>query len=135
MPLPLKIFQISDVCLLDASTETGARNERRLCAAYCNLSTSGFEVIHGLLDRVMLMAAVPLNIYKSDRMKGYWIRPSAIPMYFEGRQAEVVLDGRVIGSFGIVHPTVLEKFDVPAVCSLLEISIEPFLENHLPLIE
>ena len=48
-------------------------------------------------------------------------------MYFEGRQAEVVLDGKVIGSFGIVHPTVLDKFEVPAVCSLLEINIEPFL--------
>ena len=48
-------------------------------------------------------------------------------MYFPGRQAEVIYQGKVIGSFGIVHPEVLEKFDVPNVASLLELNIEPFL--------
>ena len=36
----------------------GARNERRLCAVNYNKSP-GFEVIHGLLDRVMQLLEVP----------------------------------------------------------------------------
>ena len=36
----------------------GARNNRRLCAVYYNKSP-GFEVIHGLLDRVMQLLEVP----------------------------------------------------------------------------
>lgn len=39
--------------------ETGARNQRRLVAVYCN-KEAGFEVIHGLLNRVMEVLGVPL---------------------------------------------------------------------------
>ena len=118
MPLPMKIFQLADVVLLDAKEDTGARNERRLCAVNC-ATVSGFEVIHGLLDRVMQM----LNV----RPGQYTISPSALPMYFPGRQASVMYQGKEIGSFGIIHPDVSVAFDAPHASSLLEINIEPFL--------
>lgn len=46
--------------------DVGARNERRLCAVNYN-KTSGFEVIHGLLDRILQLLEVP---YTNDN-KGY----------------------------------------------------------------
>ena len=52
--VPLKIFETSDVAFQDASRERKSRNERHFAAAWCGKS-SGFEVVHGLLDRVMLM--------------------------------------------------------------------------------
>ena len=58
MPLPLKLFEISDVVLKDAGAEVGARNERRLAAVFYNKSP-GFEVIHGLLDRIMQLLECP----------------------------------------------------------------------------
>lgn len=58
MPLPLKLFEIQDVVIADENAEVGARNERRICAVNCNKS-AGFEVVHGLLDRVMLLLEVP----------------------------------------------------------------------------
>lgn len=118
LPLPLKIFQIADVVLLDHNHEVGARNERHLSAVICN-SSSGFEVIHGLLDRVMQMLAVS--------PKDYSIASSNLPFYFEGRQAQVLFNGQVIGHFGIVHPEVLSCFEIPNVASMLEMNIEPFL--------
>jgi phenylalanyl-tRNA synthetase beta chain len=124
MPLPLKIFQIADVVLQDPAHDIGARNERRLCAVYCAQS-SGFEIIHGLLDRIMLMLNVPLA--KDSKQAGYHIRPSELPTFFPGRQAEIYYNDKVIGAFGIVHPEVSANFDAPYVSSLLEISIEPFL--------
>merc|ERR1712025_135879 len=51
MPLPLKLFEISDVVLKDAGAEVGARNERHMAAVFYNRSP-GFEIIHGLLDRM-----------------------------------------------------------------------------------
>ena len=60
MPLPLKLFEISDVVVADPEAEVGARNERRLCAINCN-KTAGFEIVHGLLDRVMQLLEVPWN--------------------------------------------------------------------------
>lgn len=124
MPLPLRIFQVADVVLQDPQHEVSARNERHLCAVHCGMS-SGFEIVHGLLDRVMLMINVPLA--SAPGGKGYSIRPSSLPTFFPGRQAEVLYNGRVIGAFGIVHPEVTTNFDAPYVSSLLEINIEPFL--------
>lgn len=122
MPLPIKIFQISDVVLQDPSKDVGARNERRLCAVVCD-SESGFEVIHGLLDRVLQMLGVAFD----NASNGYSVRPSHLPTFFPGRQAEVIYNNQVIGSFGIIHPQVMANFEVPNAASLLEINIEPFL--------
>ena len=41
--LPFKIFEVSDIVVLDSETETGSRNLRKLAFAYTGL-TSGFEV-------------------------------------------------------------------------------------------
>ena len=58
--LPLKLFEVSDVILVDASCETGCRNERRLAAVHVT-TKSEFEVIHGLLNRIMEVLGVPLE--------------------------------------------------------------------------
>lgn len=47
--------------------------------------------------------------------------------YFPGRRADVFYNGAQIGEFGVVHPEVLEKFEIPYPCSVLEINVEPFL--------
>lgn len=71
MPIPLKLFEVADVVLRDMMAECGARNERRLCAVYCN-KTAGFEVIHGLLDRIMQLLEVPWSSDKSAT--GYYLQ-------------------------------------------------------------
>lgn len=38
--------------------ETGARNERRVCAVHCGRA-AGFQFVHGLLDRLMALLRVP----------------------------------------------------------------------------
>ena len=57
--VPIKIFEVSDVALKDAGLERKSRNERHFAAAWYG-KTSGFEVVHGLMDRVMLMLK---NVY------------------------------------------------------------------------
>jgi phenylalanyl-tRNA synthetase beta chain len=47
MPLPLKLFEISDMVVKDAGAEVGARNERHLVTVFYNMSL-GFGIIHGL---------------------------------------------------------------------------------------
>ncbi|CAK0774111.1 hypothetical protein CVIRNUC_004136 [Coccomyxa viridis] len=58
-PLPVRLFEASDVVLLDDASESGARNERRLAAVVCS-KDSGFEIIHGLLNRIMEVLGVPV---------------------------------------------------------------------------
>lgn len=124
MPLPLKLFEITDVVVADDDTEVGARNERRLCAVNCN-KTAGFEVVHGLLDRVMQLLDVP---WKSGNQKhGYYLQATDDPAYFPGRCASILLNGVTIGRIGVLHPTVLQAFELTTPCSAVEFNIEPFV--------
>lgn len=72
--LPIKVFESSDVVFKDTSLERQARNVRHAGAVWCNKS-AGFEVVHGLLDRVMKMLEVP-RISASDfkAETGYYIK-------------------------------------------------------------
>jgi len=60
-PLPVRLFEVSDVVLLSDTAETGARNERRLAAAVCAKENT-FETIHGFLNRVMDVLGVPAHV-------------------------------------------------------------------------
>lgn len=122
MPLPLKLFEISDVVLRDAGAEVGARNERHLAAVFYN-KNPGFEIIHGLLDRIMQLLEVPNTTDSS----GYQLRPGKDSALFPGRAAEVVAYGQVVGSLGVLHPEVVTGFELTLPCSAIEINIEPFL--------
>ncbi|XP_056612727.1 phenylalanine--tRNA ligase beta subunit [Triplophysa dalaica] len=121
MPLPLKLFEISDVVLKDETRDVGARNNRRLSAVYYNKSP-GFEVIHGLLDRVMQLLDV-----KPGRNHGYHIQAAEDSTFFPGRCAEIFSCGKSIGHLGVLHPDVINRFELTMPCSAIDIDIEPFL--------
>jgi phenylalanyl-tRNA synthetase beta chain len=76
--VPLKVFEVSDVVFKDEGLERKARNERHFAAAWFG-KTSGFEVVHGLLDRVMAMLKTELVAPEEElvkdvqRVDGYWI--------------------------------------------------------------
>lgn len=129
-PLPMRLFEVGDVVLLDAAREVGARNERRLVAVHCGRD-SGFEAVHGLLNRLMEVLGVPLagggDAALEARAGGsYEWRPSAEPTFFPGRQATVHAFGRQVGVIGVVHPEVLAAFDIVSPTTALELCLEPF---------
>ena len=167
-PLPVRVFETSDVVFKDATLERQARNVRHAAAVWCN-KTAGFEVVHGLLDRMMAMLDVP-RIASGDAKAttGYYIKEregasassssldrrvltwSALdPTFFPGRAATIYYrapqdasgltvlkrtlkaaldraDDLEIGVLGILHPSVLEKFEISYPCSALEFTLEPF---------
>ncbi|KAF7721278.1 phenylalanine--tRNA ligase subunit beta [Apophysomyces ossiformis] len=135
LALPIKVFEVSDIGLKDETRERRTKNERRVCAAYMS-KTSGFEVIHGLLNRVMEMLNTSL-ISKDSRDLGYWIKESDNATYFPGRSADIHLryvDSETnerkeakIGTFGVLHPTVLNSFELSHPTTTLEFNLEPFL--------
>lgn len=128
-PLPLRLFELSDVVLLDSGRDVGARNERRLLAVTCG-RTSEFDAVHGLLNRIMQVLGVPYtgtNPTLEQRLGGgYSWTPSNHPSFFPGRQASINARGQQVGIFGIVHPEVLAAFGVEHPVCALELNIEPF---------
>ena len=125
MPLPIKLFEISDVVIRDPTNEVGAKNERRICALNYNKSP-GFETVHGLLDRIMQLLEVPLAKSK-DSFDGYRLNGMDDPTFQPGRCAEIVACGKVIGKLGVLHPETITKFELTCPCAAMEINIEPFL--------
>lgn len=77
----VRLFEISDVVLRDDASDTGARNCRRLVATYMG-PTAGFEIIHGLVDRIMSLVQVWED--SIERSTACWFQPrypySARPM-------------------------------------------------------
>ncbi|VUC23327.1 unnamed protein product [Clonostachys rosea] len=129
--LPMKIFEVADVGFKDESLERRARNERHFAAAWCGRS-SGFEIVHGLLDRLLLMLRTSfITRDQAGKPDGYWIEELKEDTYFHGHAAAVHLrlNGKEqrIGEFGILHPSVLENFELRYPVSTLEINLEVFL--------
>ena len=135
----MKIFEVSDVAFKDLALERKSRNERHFAAAFVG-KASGFEVVHGLMDRVMAMLKSAFltaegglgSVAEDDVAKaGYWIEENDEPTFFEGHAASIHLriggSTQVIGVFGVLHPTVLEKFELKFPVSVLEMNVEVFL--------
>jgi phenylalanyl-tRNA synthetase beta chain len=74
--VPMKIFEVSDIGLVDMEQERRSKNERHFAAAFMG-KTSGFEQVHGLLDRLMLMLRSAFltreDGLKNEQLQGYWI--------------------------------------------------------------
>jgi phenylalanyl-tRNA synthetase beta chain len=139
--MPYKVFEVSDVLFKAPEYERKTRNERHLAAAWCG-KTSGFEVVQGLMDRILLKLMIPF-IQPGEAKEGYWIEelngkaPSSLhhetlatqadnpppypdPTYFAGYAATIHLNIKkgtklekvILGQFGVLHPTVLKNFDL-----------------------
>ena len=124
MPLPIKIFEVADVLLKDTKIEVGARNERRLAAVYLS-KTPGFEHIHGLLDRIMHVLDIPFG------PNGYEIEAGSDAAFFEGRCANIKVEGKKVGVMGVLHPTVISNFDLNLPASAFEVNMEILVSTHL----
>ncbi|WCJ21809.1 Phenylalanine--tRNA ligase beta subunit [Euphorbia peplus] len=124
-PKPIKIFEVGDVVQLDESKDVGAANRRLLSALYCG-TNSGFEWIHSLVDRVMEVMGTPFVPIGDNT--GYYIQCSDAPEFLPRRQASIIYKGKRIGIFGIVHPEVLNNFDISDPCSFMELDIQSFLQ-------
>jgi|UniRef100_A0ACD5XND2 phenylalanyl-tRNA synthetase beta chain len=122
-PRPIKIFEVGDVVTLDTSCDVGASNNRRLAALYCNSSSSGFEEIMGLVDRIVKIVRAPHIKFGHP----YYVETSE-PEFFMKRQCKLVnSDGKQVGYLGIVHAEVLRKFGIPDPCTFVEIDLEALL--------
>jgi phenylalanyl-tRNA synthetase beta chain len=154
-PLPLRLFEVSDVVVKDASTRTGARNERHFAALHAQADSSSFEDVHGLCEYVLRKVGIAqkTSSQTDDEMlkEGHaaWYTFKAFDddqdAYFPGRAMEVLLttvNGASkkacttrVGTVGVLHPRVLRsklidstsQIDMAVPCSYVELNLEPLL--------
>jgi len=139
-PLPLKLFEVSDVSVLGSinnkdlsdpnsnNSDVGAYNKRMLGSIYCDKSAR-IEVVHGLLDRIMMALNIKQDVTRSGT--GYCLELSNDKLFVPGMGTNVIFNGKKIGVMGVVHPTVLKNYQCPFPCSLLEIEVTMDLANAI----
>ncbi len=86
---------------------------------FCNRQ-AGFEIVHGVLDRLMQVLEISWN-------RDYHLQKVEDPTFMPGRCAAIHAKGQVIGTVGVIHPQVLHNFELNMPCCALEINLEPFL--------
>ena len=59
----------------------------------------------------------------------YTLQKTDMPIFHPGRNAEVLLDDRQIGTFGEAHPEVLENYDLPYKAYLFECDVEGLVDT------
>lgn len=53
--------------------------------------------------------------------------PLSDSTFFPGRCADIFVRGKNVGRLGVLHPDVINRFELTMPCSALEMDIEPFL--------
>jgi phenylalanyl-tRNA synthetase beta chain len=151
-PLPLKLFEVSDVILIDDSTVTGTVNERHFAALHAQTDSSSFEDVHGIVEYLMMKVGVAKKspfetVEKLFLTQGvttsYRFESSdADKVYLPGRAMAVHLDtvtptadgkgvasvaSKHIGCLGVLHPDVLAAAKMLVPCSYAEVNLDDLL--------
>jgi len=114
--LPLKVFEVGDVVVVDENLDVKARTERHLA---CAIASKEATITNALVALKAFMRAMGL---------GHSLRESEHPAFIPGRFAEVLVGGEVVGLAGEVHPEVLLNFELSYPVSAFELNLTKLLE-------
>ncbi len=110
-----------------AAVISGSRSELNWCNAKGSVDFYDMKgIVEGLLE------AMQVASYTLVRSKAPYLHP--------GKSCDIVVAGKVIGSFGEVHPVAQQGFELDQVAYVLEMEIEPLVASatrvpqykHLP---
>ena len=113
---PQQIFEIGDVVVPDGGAETRARDERRISASVSG-SRVGYESMSSVLEALMQSLGA-----------SYELSATANPSFIDGRTAEVVCGGDVVGIIGEVHPKVLNNWKLEKPVASFELNLDKILK-------
>lgn len=144
--LPIRLFEVTDVVLLDPTNRIGVRNERHVAGLHCAAGSASFEDMHGMAEFIIQKIGLPLRPFDKTT-KAFFEEGGALnacfcveegndPAFFAGRAMDIVLeekaaDGSIhrskLGHVGVLHPEVLRAYDIVYPCSYLEFNLQPLL--------
>uniref|UniRef100_A0A8C7H6L5 Phenylalanine--tRNA ligase beta subunit n=1 Tax=Oncorhynchus kisutch TaxID=8019 RepID=A0A8C7H6L5_ONCKI len=106
-------------------------SETRACRI-SNPKTAEFQVarttlLSGLLKTVAANRKMPLPLRLFEISDVVLKDESKDSTFFPGRCAEIFACGKSIGRLGVLHPDVINRFELTMPCSALDIDIEHFL--------
>ncbi|MFQ5405993.1 MAG: phenylalanine--tRNA ligase subunit beta [Candidatus Micrarchaeia archaeon] len=110
---PQTLFEVGEVLLLDEKNETGARTAKKLCMVSAHKNANLAEAKSTLEALMRELNEKPAISSKQE------------PFFIQGRSAKVkTQSGKFTGSFGEIHPKVLEQLGIEMPVSAFELFLE-----------
>ncbi|MEX2719703.1 MAG: phenylalanine--tRNA ligase subunit beta [Candidatus Sigynarchaeum springense] len=114
--IPIKIFEVGDVIILDKNEETGARRDVHVaCVIYDK--DAGYTDARSAVDAFMEMHDI----------ESFDVIAATNPFGIEGRTADIMIDKKRVGSLGEIHPEILSNFDLEFPVAFFEMNLEPLI--------
>ena len=110
---PQRLFEVGKATLIDESRETKTVSESKLAVALAHPRVT-FTEAKEILDSVMHHLSFSYELEEVEH-------PSFIP----GRVGKIVVDGKVIGIIGEIHPAVLENWGLEMPVAAFELFLAP----------
>jgi phenylalanyl-tRNA synthetase beta chain len=137
----VKIFEVGRVFLPKALPLKDFPEERRILSAVMSGRRDELSWTHGK-DEVDFydMKGVVEGLLEKLQVKNYELVRETQPYYHPGKSCAIKYEGRIVGYFGALHPTVADNFNVPAETYVLELEVSPLVAaatavpqyTHLP---
>ena len=112
---PHKIFEIGKVAYLKEDENTGTITRQHI----------GFMTASANANYNSLASEVSSLLYFLDHE--YKVVETQDPRFIVGRQAGILVNGEIVGTFGEIHPQVLENWNISTPCVAAEIDLESLL--------
>jgi len=114
---PQRMFEVSDVIILDDASET--YTERRIhAAAVSSHPTANFTEIKSILEALLMNLG----------LKKWTVKETNHPSFLAGRAATVSFKGTELGVVGEIHPEVLNNFELENPTGAFEIDLQKIIK-------
>ena len=115
---PHKIYEIGEIAYIAPEEVTGTKTVQSL----------GFLSASANANFNQAAAEVASLLYYLDHE--YIVKEADDPRFIPGRQAQIMANGKAIGIFGEVHPSVLENWEITVPCVAGEIDVEALMATE-----
>lgn len=77
------------------------------------------------------MKGIVEGLLEAMQVHEYSLVRSSAPYLHPGKSCDIIIDGKVIGSFGEVHPVAQENFELDQATYVLEMEVEPLVATAI----
>lgn len=113
----LRLFEIGKAYLATSLPLTQLpKEEKRLCVAATEVTYDAFS--QSVLQAVHAFAKNGIKLVRSQR-----------DILHPGISADILIDGKVCGSMGKIHPQIAKNFDISVDCFVAELTLEDVFEK------
>ncbi|KAL7668570.1 hypothetical protein ACOME3_009267 [Neoechinorhynchus agilis] len=118
--MPIQLFEVADVVFKSGQN---ANNRRHLALLYADKQGSGFELVQGIIERIILLSSC-----KEMRQSRLSTQVADNPLAMKGRCASIEIRNgedkwHKIGLIANVNPEILAKYSIRIPCSIVEVDI------------